>query len=149
MYRHVAGKGLAPAGALRSCEHSLPPEIIKGPYEFNRFFKRLFHLRRKNAVDIIGGESACRNKEKRGRDKREDDKNGHEFGPELMAEDLIASFHVKPEDVFSNKKHQGQERNTIKCEQADQQYTCNDADGRQLDKMEFNNRYYRNEQQKR
>jgi hypothetical protein len=53
---------------------------------------------------------------------------------------------MKLEDVFSHKKHQRQERNDIKCQQADDQEACNDIDGWQLNKMQFNSRYRGNKQ---
>ncbi len=103
-------------------------------------------MRRKNTVDIIGSESACGNKKERGGDKREDNKDSHEFGPELVAQDFIASLQIKPEDVFSYKKNQCEKRNDIDCEQADKKKTCSDINGRHLNIIKFNNRYCRNKQ---
>src|SRR5271157_3429666 len=122
MDKHVSGNGVClsatpknlrffrdPGGRIMRCDkHSLPLEIVKFPCEFNGFLKRLFYLRRKNPVDIISCESACGNKKKRGGNKREDNKNSHEFRFELVSQDFIAPLHIKLENVFSYKKHQCQ-----------------------------------------
>ena len=78
--------------------------VVKSTGQFDGPVYRLTYLGRKDAVEIIGCESACCKKKKERGNHDEGYKDSDELCPEFISGNLIVHVHEQPVKIFPNEK---------------------------------------------
>jgi hypothetical protein len=109
--------------------------VVKSTCQFNGPVYGLTYLGGKDTIEIIGCESACRKKKKKGGNHDQSHKDNDELCSEFISRDLIVHVHEQPVKIFPDEKDECQQRSDIEGEKASEQNTGCYIKARQFNEM--------------